>query len=69
MANVINIGKQIEESTKDLPDWNHLLGRTLMQPFKPGNSGSRALMASVHAEHLMVPTNGSELVTPRITCR
>ena len=58
MVNVINIGKQIEESTKDLPDWNHLLGRTLMQPFKPGNSGSRALMASVHAEHLMVPTNG-----------
>ena len=58
MANVINIDKQIEDSIKNLPDNNYLLGRTLMQPFKPANSGSRALMNSVHVEHLMVPKQG-----------
>jgi DNA-directed RNA polymerase beta subunit len=58
MANVINITEQIEESVKDLPDYNYMLGRTLMQPFKPANSGSRALMNSVHVEHLMVPNHG-----------
>ena len=58
MPNFINIDKQIQESIKGLPDNNHLLGRTLMQPFKPANSGSRALMNSVHVEHLMIPTIG-----------
>lgn len=58
MANVINIDKQIQESIKNLSDENAMLGRTLMQPFKPANSGSRALMASIHAEHLMVPRYG-----------
>ena len=58
MANVINIDEQIKESIKDLPDYNYMLGRTLMQPFKPANSGSRALMNSVHVEHLMVPNHG-----------
>lgn len=58
MANIININEQIEESIKNLPDYNHMLGRTLMQPFKPANSGSRALMNSVHVEHLMVPNHG-----------
>lgn len=58
MSNVINIDRQIQESIKNLPDNNYMLGRTLMQPFKPANSGSRALMASVHVEHLMVPTHG-----------
>ena len=58
MANMVNIDKQIQESTKNLPDQNYMLGKTLMQPFRPANSGSRALMASIHAEHLMVPTNG-----------
>lgn len=58
MANVINIDDQIKESIKDLPDYDHMLGRTLMQPFKPANSGSRALMNSVHVEHLMVPNYG-----------
>lgn len=56
--NVINVDKQIQESIKDLPDENYMLGRTLMQPFKPANSGSRALMSSIHVEHLMVPTRG-----------
>lgn len=58
MANIINVDKQIEDSTKNLKDLNAVLGRTLMQPFKPANSGSRALMFSVHSEHLMVPTHG-----------
>ena len=58
MANVININEQVEEAIKYLPDYNYMLGRTLMQPFKPSNSGSRALMNSVHVEHLMVPNHG-----------
>lgn len=58
MANIININEQIEESIKNLPNYNYMLGRTLMQPFKPSNSGSRALMNSVHVEHLMVPNYG-----------
>lgn len=57
MANVINIDKQIQDSIKNLPDNNYMLGRTLMQPCKPANSGSRALMFAVHTEHLMVPLN------------
>lgn len=57
MANVINIDKQIQDSIKNLPDNNYMLGRTLMQPCKPANSGSRALMFAVHVEHLMVPLN------------
>lgn len=57
MANVINIDKQIQDSIKNLPDGNYMLGRTLMQPCKPANSGSRALMSAVHVEHLMVPLN------------
>lgn len=56
--NVINIDKQIYDSTKDLPDENYVLGRTLLQPFKPANSGSRALMSSIHAEHFMVLSKG-----------
>lgn len=57
MGNVIDIDKQIEEATKNLPDDNYMLGRTLMQPCKPANSGSRALMASIHTEHLLVLNN------------
>lgn len=53
MANVINIDKQIQDYTKNLPDGNYMLGRTLMQPQKPATSGSRGLMFSVHTEHLM----------------
>ena len=56
--NTINIDKQIQDVVKDLPDYNYMLGRTLMQPFKPANSGSRALMNSIHVEHLMVLSNG-----------
>lgn len=55
--NVINIDKQINESTKNLPDNNYLLGRTLMQPFKPANSGSREIMFCIHSEQAMVLTN------------
>ena len=56
--NAINIDKQIQDVVKDLPDNNYMLGRTLMQPFKPANSGSRALMNSIHVEHLMVLSSG-----------
>lgn len=58
MNNIINIDKQIENSTKNLPDDNYMLGRTLMQPCKPANSGSRALMASIQIEHTLVLNNG-----------
>lgn len=58
MANVININDQIEESVRPLPDNNYMLGRSLMQPYKPANSGSRALMYSVHGEHHMVLNHG-----------
>ena len=56
--NVINIDKQINDAVKNLPDENYMLGRTLLQPFKPANSGSRALMSSIHAEHFMVLSHG-----------
>ena len=56
--NVINIDKQVSNAVRLLPDENYMLGRTLMQPFKPANSGSRALMNSVHVEHLMILSNG-----------
>lgn len=56
--NVINIDKQIQNAVKDLPNGNYMLGRTLLQPFKPANSGSRALMSSIHSEHFMVPSYG-----------
>ena len=55
---IIDLDKKINEVTKDLPDENYMLGRTLLQPFKPANSGSRALMSSIHAEHFMVLSNG-----------
>jgi len=51
-----NLENQIQNNIKDLPDYNYMLGRTLMQPFKPSNSGSRALMSAIHVEHLMVPS-------------
>ena len=56
--NMMNVKQQIQESVKDLDDYNKMLGRTSMQPFKPANSGSRALMNSVHVEHLMIPYEG-----------
>ena len=56
--NVLNFDKEINETVKNLPDENYMLGRTLLQPFEPSNSGSRALMSSIHAEHFMVLSNG-----------
>lgn len=55
--NLINIDKQVANAVKALPNYNYMLGRTLMQPFKPSNSGSRALMNSIHVEHFMVLNN------------
>ena len=63
MANVFDIDKQISEATKNLPSYDYILGRTLMQPFRPANSGSRALMNSIHTEHLMVPTHAEVPLT------
>ncbi len=53
MANMINIEDQINESIKDLPNYNYMLGRSLAQPFKPANSCSRGLMYSIHYEQSM----------------
>lgn len=58
MSNIINIEKQVQESIKNLPNGNYMLGKGLMQPFRPANSGSRALMNSIHDEHLMIPSIG-----------
>lgn len=49
---------QIEESIKDLPDYNYLLGRGLAQPFNAANSGSRKLMYAIHRDHFLVPEHG-----------
>lgn len=54
---MFNLEQEIYKNVKDLPNNNYLLGRTLMQPFRPANSGSRALMNSIHTEQLMVPQN------------
>ena len=53
----LNVDKQIEYFTKDLKNDNYMLGRGLMQPFSPANSGSRKLMNAVHDEHLVLPTH------------
>lgn len=50
MASTINLSDQIDATVRSLPSYDNMLGRTLMQPFRPANSGSRALMNSVHAE-------------------
>ena len=56
--NVINVSKQVEQAVKNLPDENYMLGRMLMQPFRPANSGSRTLMSSIHIEQFMVLDDG-----------
>ena len=53
-----DLKSEIKKSIKYLPSYDYMLGRTLMQPFRPANSGSRALMTSVHTEHLLIPTKG-----------
>ena len=58
LSGISNIDQQIRQAVQHLPDENYMLGRTLMQPFKPANSGSRALMNSVHVEHFMVLSDG-----------
>lgn len=60
--NNIMIEDQINKSIEHVDDYNKLLGRSLMQPFKPANSGSRALMNSIHVEHLLIPSN------PEVPC-
>lgn len=55
---IVDLDKQIKECTKGMPDENYALGRSLVQPFRPANSGSRCLMHSVHLEQHMVLTKG-----------
>ena len=57
MLNTFNIEDDINESVSKLHDNNQILGRTLMQPFRPANSGSRSLMNSVHVEQFIIPKN------------
>ena len=48
-----NIESEVYEQIKDIKNYNHILGRSLMQPYKPANSGSRGLMNSIHVEHFL----------------
>lgn len=48
--NILNIEKQINYYTKDLPNNNYLLGKGAAMPFNPTNSGSRKLMFSTMRE-------------------
>ena len=54
----LNIDKQVHTYADPLPNYNYMLGRTLNEPFKTSNSGSRATMFCVHIEHIMVPSHG-----------
>lgn len=59
MSKLIDIKAQVDDAIKPLGgDYNKILGHTTLQPFRPANSGNRALMTSVHSEHLLVPANG-----------
>lgn len=55
---MFNLENQINNTIKDIEDEDYLLGKMLLQPFRPANSSSRALMDSVHIEHFMVPDKG-----------
>ena len=58
--NILGIDKQVQATTSTLPDYNYMLGRTLLMPFRPANSGSRALMHVIHSEHHM-PLENAEV--------
>lgn len=53
----LNILSQIDHYTKNLVNPNHMLGRMTLQPFRPANSGSRALMSSIQNEQHMALNN------------
>ncbi len=52
------IEQDIYEHTKHITDNNMLLGRGLVQPCSPANSGSRKNMHSVHLAQMEPPING-----------
>ena len=52
-----NFSNKVNEVTESIDDYNKLLGRTLLQPYKPANSGSRALMSNVHSEQHLALAN------------
>ena len=54
MANgLMNIDKEVEYYASQVDSYDNLLGRGLMVPFNPSNSGSRKLMSAIHNEHHM----------------
>lgn len=54
MANgLMNIDKEVEYYASQVDSNDNLLGRGLMVPFNPSNSGSRKLMSAIHNEHHM----------------
>lgn len=50
MAN-FNLKKDIEDVEARIPNQNYALGKGLLQPFRPTNSGSRAVMQATQVEH------------------
>ena len=54
MANgLMNIDKEVDYYASQVNSYDNLLGRGLMVPFNPSNSGSRKLMSAIHNEHHM----------------
>ena len=53
-----DLKSQVEENIKDLPNYDYLLGKGLLQPFNPANSGSRKLMHAIHLDHFLVLKHG-----------
>jgi len=53
MANDLNITEDIKSSESRIRFKEEVLGKGLMMPFNPANSGSRKIMFGVHREHAM----------------
>lgn len=50
---MMNFSKEIQEESKRLPNMEHLLGKSAMQPFANTNSGSRKIMFEIQLEHAL----------------
>ena len=48
---LMNIDKEVDYYASQVDSYDNLLGRGLMVPFNPSNSGSRKLMSAIHNEH------------------
>ena len=44
---------EVEQRAQQISNPDSVLGKTLMQPFRPANSGPRALMYTVHVTQSM----------------